>query len=126
MEPTFASTRESKRFIRDVDMKLIPGTGPSAQFPQRRQSYGRGGAVGGPVIAPKTGKMTRKHKPAARRLMQDFKEIFQNPMPNIDASPLSDNLYEWHCNLHCPEGKFAGITVHLILKFPKNYPNASP
>lgn len=33
-----------------------------------------------------------------KRLMRDLKEIQQNPLENIAASPLEDNLFVWHVN----------------------------
>jgi len=62
-----------------------------------------------------------------QRLLRDYKEVMQNPLPTITARPLEDNLFEWHCNMMAPmTSKFAGAIFHLILYIPENYPTMPP
>ena len=64
---------------------------------------------------------------ASKRLMRDFKELQKDSKKlNLCASPLEDNLFEWHANI-CPEsGRYQGIIIHCILKFTENYPSEPP
>jgi len=36
------------------------------------------------------------------------------------------DLFEWHCVFNCTQGSFKGLILHLILKFPNNYPQDPP
>ncbi|CAL1537315.1 unnamed protein product [Lymnaea stagnalis] len=60
-------------------------------------------------------------KNAIKRLMFDQEELTQSPVGNVSASPLDDDMFEWHCNI-----KQDDIIYHLILFFPQNYPYSSP
>lgn len=58
-----------------------------------------------------------------QRLLKDWKEIEQNPLPTIYAAPLEKNIYEWHVNLVGVEGTdYEGICIHLAMIFPNDYP----
>ncbi len=35
---------------------------------------------------------------AITRLIADWREVLENPLPYISAEPLEDNFFEWHCN----------------------------
>ena len=41
---------------------------------------------------------------ATRRLMKDYAEVMRNPLTNVVAEPLEDDLFRWHCNVRQPEG----------------------
>ena len=45
--------------------------------------------------------------------------------PGISCAPLDDDLLEWHANL---EGghHYAGMTLHVVLRFPESYPRDPP
>ncbi|XP_005099843.1 uncharacterized protein LOC101857575 [Aplysia californica] len=58
---------------------------------------------------------------ALKRLMFDLKELQKNPVPNVAATPLEDNMFEWHCNIRQDD-----IILHMILFFPDNYPYTAP
>jgi ubiquitin-protein ligase len=64
---------------------------------------------------------------ASKRLMRDYIELQKDAKKlNLSASPLEDNLFEWHVNI-CPEsGRYQGIIIHCILKFTENYPTDPP
>ena len=64
---------------------------------------------------------------ATKRLSKDLKEVLRNPLPNITARPLENNLFIWHSNLRFrPFGKMNGSVIHLIFTFPKTYPSSPP
>jgi ubiquitin-protein ligase len=63
---------------------------------------------------------------ASKRLMRDYIEIKNSNDINIFASPLEDDLFEWHANICPTEGMYSGIILHFILKFTENYPNEPP
>ncbi|CAG2184995.1 unnamed protein product [Mytilus edulis] len=56
-----------------------------------------------------------------KRLMQDYDEIQREPVENVSAAPLDENVFEWHCNF-----KHDDIIYHLLLLFTDNYPYESP
>ena len=64
---------------------------------------------------------------ATKRLAKDLKEVLRNPLPNIAARPLENNLFVWHVNARFAcNGKMKGSVIHLILTFPKTYPSSPP
>ncbi|XP_067650518.1 uncharacterized protein [Haliotis asinina] len=60
-------------------------------------------------------------KRSMRRLMFDQEELNKNPVENVSAVPLDEDMFEWHCNI-----KQDDIIYHLLLFFPNNYPYDSP
>ncbi|GFR82629.1 ubiquitin-conjugating enzyme E2 6 [Elysia marginata] len=60
-------------------------------------------------------------KQAIKRLMFDQEELRLEPVANVSAAPLDEDMFEWHCNI-----KQDDIIFHLILFFPKDYPYSSP
>lgn len=63
---------------------------------------------------------------ASKRLMRDYAEIKNSKDIKIFASPLENNLFEWHANICPTQGIYSGIILHFILKFNENYPNEPP
>ncbi|KAJ3366012.1 hypothetical protein GGF32_007512 [Allomyces javanicus] len=70
--------------------------------------------------------------PAMRRLMWDWKELQADPLKHVVASPLEDNLLEWHVNLVGPADlvsvcpAMAGSVWHMVIKFTDSYPARPP
>ena len=60
-------------------------------------------------------------KRAMKRLAQDLQEIQNEPVANVSAAPLDEDMFEWHCNFRLDD-----TVYHLILYFPPNYPYVSP
>ena len=60
---------------------------------------------------------------AIKRLMKDYKELSRNQqhLTSITAAPLESNMLEWHANMCPPDGPYAGVVFHMILKFPPTY-----
>ena len=48
------------------------------------------------------------------------------PLSTIAACPLETDIFEWHANLRPTSGPYQGITFHMVMKFPENYPDAPP
>lgn len=65
--------------------------------------------------------VNQQRKRAMKRLMMDAEEINNEPVENVSAAPLDENVFEWHCNF-----KHDDIIYHLLLYFPENYPYESP
>ena len=62
-----------------------------------------------------------QRKAAMKRLAQDLHELQQQPVDNVSAAPLEENMLEWHCNF-----KHDNIIYHLVLYLPEKYPYESP
>eukprot|EP01083_Nonionella_stella_P039796 108250_1 len=64
---------------------------------------------------------------AAKRLLRDYAEFQEcDNFDNIVASPLENNIFEWHANLTAPDGPYAGLVLHLIINFTDDYPCNPP
>ena len=53
-------------------------------------------------------------------------ERIKKKYPCVEAVPLRSNICEWHCNVVANDGVFIGLTFHIIIKFPQNYPFIPP
>ena len=68
-----------------------------------------------------------KNTAAVKRLMQELKELKENPSAEFTAQPLEDNLFEWHFTLRGPpESSFAGGRYHGRILLPFDYPFKPP
>uniref|UniRef100_A0A0N4ZV29 UBIQUITIN_CONJUGAT_2 domain-containing protein n=1 Tax=Parastrongyloides trichosuri TaxID=131310 RepID=A0A0N4ZV29_PARTI len=64
---------------------------------------------------------------AAKRLMNDFKKIQQDPLAGITASPEGDDIMKWEAVIFGPEDTpFADGIFKLKLEFTEEYPNKPP
>ncbi|CAF1441152.1 unnamed protein product [Adineta steineri] len=64
---------------------------------------------------------------AVRRLQQDFRQLINNKVDGIDASPSSDNIYIWNAIICGPEDSiYESGTFQLQLLFPDDYPHRPP
>ena len=64
-----------------------------------------------------------------QRLMHDYKEIKDQPIPlfGVSAVPIKDNMYEWHGNIKASaENIYKGAVLHFKFIFPKDYPISPP
>jgi ubiquitin-conjugating enzyme E2 J1 len=60
---------------------------------------------------------------SAKRLMKEFKDLQQDPSPEFVASPLEDDLFEWHFTVRGPPSHgFQGGRYHGRILFPSDYP----
>jgi len=61
-----------------------------------------------------------------RRLTLDLEELQRDPVPACSAYPVTDDWLEWHADLGTVEGPMAGVSIHVVLKFPADYPMNAP
>ena len=62
-----------------------------------------------------------------RRIMADVKELEKHPSSRYSASPLEDNMFEWHFTIRGPEGSdFEGGVYHGRILLPSDYPFKPP
>lgn len=74
-------------------------------------------------------KMDKYKESAVKRLMRDYKEIYQNPIDGVSASPIGDsNLFNWHVNIKAPNDcwYYKDLVIHLELVFGPLYPLRPP
>ena len=61
------------------------------------------------------------------RLRKELQALLKEPLPNITAYPLDDDILEWHYMIRGPSGSpFHGGCYHGKLKFPTEYPFKPP
>merc|ERR1719401_2656847 len=63
---------------------------------------------------------------ARERLRRDWVEVSREPSLLVAAEPLPNNIFEWHANLRPSSGVLAGVTFHVRITFPTDYPNSPP
>lgn len=64
---------------------------------------------------------------AVRRLQQDFRQLLQNKVEGIDASPSPDNLFVWNAIICGPEDSvYESGAFQLQFLFPDDYPLRPP
>ncbi|XP_071954904.1 ubiquitin-conjugating enzyme E2 J1-like [Antedon mediterranea] len=64
--------------------------------------------------------------PAVKRLMKEAQELSE-PTSQYYASPLDDNLFEWHFTFRGPSGsEYEGGVYHGRITFPPEYPMKPP
>lgn len=69
--------------------------------------------------------MQQVEKFSKKRILKDFLEIQQNPLPNVVAFPLENRIYEWHGNI-LGINVYKDIVFHIIIYLPSDYPNIPP
>ena len=63
---------------------------------------------------------------ATKRLLRDYNELVNQPIDNTFAAPEENNIFKWHVIL-CPiSGPYNGISLHLTMTFPNDYPKMPP
>ena len=63
---------------------------------------------------------------ATRRLLKEYRRLYSNPPPGIEAHPLASNILEWHFVTRSDIEPYKGGEYHGILTFPPEYPNSPP
>eukprot|EP00900_Chrysochromulina_parva_P022000 jgi/Chrpa1/4433/Chrysochromulina_OHIO_Genome00007673-RA len=68
------------------------------------------------------------NNPAVKRIMREAREIAEaGANPDFEASPLEDNLFEWHFTIRGPPGTaFEGGRYHGRITLPPEYPFKPP
>ncbi|TFY54892.1 hypothetical protein EVJ58_g8591, partial [Rhodofomes roseus] len=68
-----------------------------------------------------------KNNSAVKRIMQEARELANDPCTDYSAAPLEDDIFEWHCTLRGPNGtEFEGGVYHFRILLPAEYPFRPP
>ncbi|GBE82480.1 UBC-like protein [Sparassis latifolia] len=68
-----------------------------------------------------------KNNSAVKRIMQEARELANDPCTDYSAAPLEDDIFEWHCTLRGPPGtEFEGGLYHFRILLPTEYPFRPP
>ncbi|TDL27530.1 UBC-like protein [Rickenella mellea] len=68
-----------------------------------------------------------KNNSAIKRIMQEARELAEDPSTDYSAAPLEDDLFEWHCTIRGPAGtEFEGGVYHFRIILPAEYPFRPP
>ncbi|OAX41320.1 UBC-like protein [Rhizopogon vinicolor AM-OR11-026] len=68
-----------------------------------------------------------KNNSAVKRIMQEARELANDPSTDYHAAPLEDDIFEWHCTLRGPAGtEFEGGLYHFRIVLPAEYPFRPP
>ncbi|KAF8892615.1 ubiquitin-conjugating enzyme/RWD-like protein [Infundibulicybe gibba] len=68
-----------------------------------------------------------KNNAAVKRIMQEARELANDPCTDYSAAPLEDDIFEWHCTLRGPAGtEFEGGLYHFRILLPAEYPFRPP
>jgi ubiquitin-protein ligase len=61
-----------------------------------------------------------------KRLMKDINIMKSTTLPGLSASPLEEDIFTWHATVQILSGIYEGCNIHLIIKFPDDYPFQPP
>lgn len=62
-----------------------------------------------------------------KRLQKEFLDMQKDDTPNLSASPINDNLFEWEAIILGPIGTpYEGGVFYLNISIPSNYPFKPP
>lgn len=65
--------------------------------------------------------------PAVKRILQEVKEMQNNPIADYMSLPLEDNIFEWHFAIRGPsDSEFEGGVYHGRIQLPPEYPFKPP
>ncbi|KAI6006051.1 UBC-like protein [Pisolithus albus] len=68
-----------------------------------------------------------RNNTAVKRIMQEARELANDPCTDYHAAPLEDDIFEWHCTLRGPVGtEFEGGLYHFRILLPAEYPFRPP
>ncbi|KAJ4488218.1 UBC-like protein [Lentinula aciculospora] len=68
-----------------------------------------------------------RNNSAVKRIMQEARELANDPSSDYTAAPSEDDIFEWHCTIRGPVGtEFEGGLYHLRILLPAEYPFRPP
>ncbi|KAF8638519.1 hypothetical protein AX16_010501 [Volvariella volvacea WC 439] len=68
-----------------------------------------------------------KNNSAVKRIMQEARELANDPCTDYSAAPLEDDIFEWHCTIRGPAGtEYEGGLYHFRILLPAEYPFRPP
>lgn len=71
--------------------------------------------------------LLNKNNSAVKRIMQEARELANDPSTEYSAAPLEDDIFEWHCTMRGPSGTdFEGGLYHFRIRLPAEYPFRPP
>ncbi|EKM82968.1 hypothetical protein AGABI1DRAFT_111494 [Agaricus bisporus var. burnettii JB137-S8] len=71
--------------------------------------------------------LLNKNNSAVKRIMQEARELANDPSTDYSAAPLEDDIFEWHCTLRgSPGTEFEGGLYHFRILLPAEYPFRPP
>ncbi len=71
--------------------------------------------------------MSNRKNPAVKRILADVRELQSHPSSRYYASPLEDNMFEWHFTIRGPaDSHFANGIYHGRILLPTDYPFKPP
>lgn len=64
---------------------------------------------------------------AIKRITKEFQDLIKNPLENISAGPISDNILKWEATIIGPEGTpYEGGIFKIAIDFTTDYPFKAP
>ncbi|KAG8762432.1 hypothetical protein FRC11_009463 [Ceratobasidium sp. 423] len=68
-----------------------------------------------------------KNNAAVKRILQEAKELMNDPSHEYSAGPLENDIFEWHATLRgAPDTEFEGGLYHCRILLPAEYPFRPP
>ncbi|KAI0029834.1 ubiquitin-conjugating enzyme/RWD-like protein [Vararia minispora EC-137] len=68
-----------------------------------------------------------RNNSAVKRIMQEARELANDPSTDYSAAPLEDDIFEWHCTIRGPKDTdFEGGLYHFRIVLPAEYPFRPP
>ncbi|EJD52887.1 UBC-like protein [Auricularia subglabra TFB-10046 SS5] len=68
-----------------------------------------------------------KNNSAVKRILQEARELANDPSTDYVAAPLEDDIFEWHCTIRgSPGTEFEGGLYHVRIQLPGEYPFRPP
>ncbi|CAE6409270.1 unnamed protein product [Rhizoctonia solani] len=68
-----------------------------------------------------------KNNAAVKRILQEAKELLNDPSHEYSAGPLENDIFEWHATLRgAPDTEFEGGLYHCRILLPAEYPFRPP
>ncbi|KAF8610080.1 UBC-like protein, partial [Ceratobasidium sp. AG-I] len=68
-----------------------------------------------------------KNNSAVKRILQEAKELQNDPSHEYSAGPLENDIFEWHATLRgAPDTEFEGGLYHCRILLPSEYPFRPP
>jgi len=68
-----------------------------------------------------------KNNSAVKRILQEARELANDPSTDYTAAPLEEDIFEWHCTIRgSPGTEFEGGLYHCRILLPAEYPFRPP
>ncbi|KAG8749548.1 hypothetical protein FRC12_013368, partial [Ceratobasidium sp. 428] len=93
-----------------------------------RSSHNKNNSGRAPMHFNESGNITDPDNPiAVKRILQEAKELQNDPSHEYSAGPLENDIFEWHATLRgAPDTEFEGGLYHCRVLLPAEYPFRPP